>query len=161
MTQTTNPSTSAAARRTVILLFASFLAVVDVVVKATAQRFLVEPLELGPLELRVGYNPGMAFSLGDTLPPGAVLAVTALITAALACYALWMGPGLNRWNLAGLVLVLGGAAGNLADRAADGVVTDYLHTGWFPTFNLADVLITLGGAALVLGTMREPEPKQP
>ena len=31
---------------------------------------------------------------------------------------------------------------NLADRAADGVVTDYLHTGWFPTFNGADVFIT-------------------
>ncbi len=39
----------------------------------------------------------------------------------------------GRAELAALVLILGGAVANLADRAADGVVTDYLHTGWWPT----------------------------
>ncbi len=38
----------------------------------------------------------------------------------------------------------GGAAANLVDRAADGVVTDYLHSSWWPTFNLADTFIVLG-----------------
>ena len=37
----------------------------------------------------------------------------------------------------------------------DGLVTDYLHTGWFPTFNLADWLITLGAVGAVLGLLRE------
>jgi signal peptidase II len=56
----------------------------------------------------------------------------------------------------GLAAILAGALANLIDRAADGVVTDYLHTGWFPTFNLADTLITLGAALLVLVTLRNP-----
>lgn len=50
--------------------------------------------------------------------------------------------------------MLAGAIANLVDRAVDGVVTDYLHTGWFPTFNLADVFITVGGAVLVLASLR-------
>ena len=32
----------------------------------------------------------------------------------------------------------------------DGVVTDYLHTGWWPTFNLADTAIVVGALLLVL-----------
>lgn len=55
-----------------------------------------------------------------------------------------------------LAAILAGALANLIDRAADGVVTDYLHTGWIPTFNLADTLITLGAALLVLATLRNP-----
>ena len=58
---------------------------------------------------------------------------------------------------AALAAVLGGALANLAnlaDRAADGVVTDYLHTGWWPTFNLADTAIATGAALLVLAELR-------
>ena len=33
---------------------------------------------------------------------------------------------------------------------------DYLHTGWFPTFNLADVFVTTGVVALLVGTMVPP-----
>ncbi|MEU0566043.1 signal peptidase II [Nonomuraea sp. NPDC005983] len=42
----------------------------------------------------------------------------------------------------------------------DGIVTDYLHTGWWPTFNLADVFITAGAAALILAGLR-PQPASP
>ncbi|MFD1538848.1 hypothetical protein [Nonomuraea guangzhouensis] len=38
--------------------------------------------------------------------------------------------------------VLGAAMANLIDRAGDGVVTSYLHTGWWPTFNLTEVSIS-------------------
>lgn len=141
--------------RAVIAAVALVLAAVDLVLKATAKRILVEPVDLGLIELRVGYNPGVAFSLGDTLPAAVVLGVTALITAALAGFALRAGPDLDRWSRAGVALVLAGALGNLADRAADGVVTDYLHTGWFPTFNLADIFITAGAVALFLGILRQ------
>lgn len=54
----------------------------------------------------------------------------------------------------GLSGILAGAVGNLVDRAGDGVVTDYLHTGWWPTFNLADVFITLGAATVLIATVR-------
>lgn len=56
----------------------------------------------------------------------------------------------------GLAAVLAGAVANLVDRAGDGVVTDYLHSGWWPTFNLADVFITLGAAAVLIAVLRAP-----
>ncbi|WP_255375872.1 signal peptidase II [Saccharomonospora sp. CUA-673] len=58
----------------------------------------------------------------------------------------------------GLAAVPAGAVANLIDRGVDGAVTDYLHTGWFPTFNLADVFITGGGALLVLASLRTTSP---
>lgn len=137
------------------------LAAIDLALKAAAKRYLVEPVDLGLLELRVGYNAGVAFSLGDSLPSGVVLTVTGLITAVLAGLALRAGPGLNRWGRLGITFVLAGAIGNLVDRATDGVVTDYLHTGWFPTFNLADILITMGAAALLLSTIGSPSRRSP
>ena len=53
--------------------------------------------------------------------------------------------------------MLGGAVANFIDRATDGVVTDYLHTGWFPTFNLADVFITGGAVVLIVATLAAPD----
>ena len=113
-------------------------------------------MELGVLDLQLIYNPGAAFSLGAGLPAAALLAVTAVISVGLAGYLFVRGPGLPVGARLGLSAVLAGALANLTDRAGDGVVTDYLHTGWWPTFNLPDTLITLGGAALVLSVWRTP-----
>lgn len=147
--------TAAYKRRVMVLVAAAALAATDLVLKAAAVRGLTEPLDLGPVQLRVGFNPGVAFSLGDTLPTIVVLAVTAAITASVMLYALVTVPRLGRWGLTGFALLMGGALGNVIDRAADGVVTDYLHTGWFPTFNLADILITGGAVALLVGALRD------
>lgn len=151
----------ASGKRLRLLTGAALLAAADLSVKAAAVRWLTEPADLALLELRVGYNPGIAFSLGDTLPSVVVVMVTAVITLAMVAYAVRAAPGLNRWSRAGFALVIGGAVGNLADRTTDGVVTDYLHTGWFPTFNLADILITLGAAALLWVTVRDTVPAEP
>ena len=53
----------------------------------------------------------------------------------------------------------GGAVGNFLDRLDGGGVVDYLHTGWFPTFNLADVFVTTGAGLLILGTLLAPRPQ--
>ena len=160
-THTRAGSKSTARTRVAILATALLLAAVDLAVKATAVDWLSEPVDLAVLELRVGYNPGVAFGLGDALPSVVVLAGTAVITLALATYVVVAAPTLSRWALVGFVLVTGGALGNLVDRTIDGVVTDYLHTGWFPTFNLADILMTFGAAALLLGTVRESRDVKP
>lgn len=47
-------------------------------------------------------------------------------------------------------LLLGGAIGNLLDRVRDHAVTDFIDVPLWPAFNLADVAITFGVAALVL-----------
>lgn len=54
----------------------------------------------------------------------------------------------------GLALVLGGAFGNLVDRAAYGWVIDFIHLHWqdwyWPAFNIADTAITVGAVILVI-----------
>lgn len=111
--------------------------------------------DAGPLQLRLAYNPGAAFSLGADRP-ALVLVITGALCAAIAVAAWWAAAHRPRLQLAGLAAVLGGAVANLTDRLEDGVVTDYLHSGWWPTFNLPDVAIVAGAALLVLAEFRRP-----
>jgi lipoprotein signal peptidase len=63
-------------------------------------------------------------------------------------------------------LLAGGALGNLADRVRMDAVTDFIDPPLWPTFNLADIAITLGALGLVLISLNpghtpddaEPEP---
>jgi signal peptidase II len=60
----------------------------------------------------------------------------------------------ERYVAVGLSLVLGGALGNVIDRAYHGYVVDFIHVHWqdayFPAFNIADSAITVGAAFLIL-----------
>ncbi|WP_240341565.1 signal peptidase II [Dietzia sp. Alg238-R159] len=86
------------------------------------------------------------------------MALTGLITATVAAYAWYSAPTTPLLGRVGVAGVLGGALSNLIDRSLDGVVTDYLHTGWWPTFNLADTLIIGGAVLLVLTSARQSSP---
>jgi len=59
--------------------------------------------------------------------------------------------------MAGLGLVLGGALGNLIDRARLGYVTDFIQVwfgNWaFPSFNVADAAISVGAALLIIDAL--------
>jgi signal peptidase II len=72
------------------------------------------------------------------------------VTAAIALFvAVWLMREKHFGDIAGLALVLGGALGNIVDRATVGYVIDYadLHFGDFRPFlifNLADAAITIG-----------------
>ncbi|WP_225754805.1 signal peptidase II [Actinotalea sp. Marseille-Q4924] len=149
-------------RRLAAGLGAAAVAAVDLGAKAWAVSALQErAIPLGPVELRLAYNPGVAFSVGAGAPTWLVLTVTALVTAAVAVVAWRTAAAPSPGRLPALALILGGAIANVADRAGDGVVTDYLHSGWFPTFNLADTAIVTGAALLVLTTLRHPEHSAP
>ncbi len=56
--------------------------------------------------------------------------------------------------MAGLSLVLGGALGNLIDRALHGYVIDFVQVwfgSWaFPSFNIADSAISVGAVLLIV-----------
>jgi signal peptidase II len=60
----------------------------------------------------------------------------------------------SKMTMIGLSLVLGGAIGNIYDRIASGMVTDFLefYVGqWhFAAFNVADSAITVGAGLLLL-----------
>jgi signal peptidase II len=127
------------------------LTVADLAVKEWVQTAVADdPIRWGGLQLRLGFNPGVAFSLGENAPEGAVTAVTAVLVIVLVVVLTLSTRHHRPGEQAGLALLVGGALGNVLDRAGDGLVTDYLHTGWWPTFNLADVWICLGVAVLLV-----------
>ena len=60
-------------------------------------------------------------------------------------------------------LIFGGAFGNLIDRIATGEVLDFIDMGigtyrW-PTYNVADIAVTVGAILLIYGFIRHPEKK--
>jgi signal peptidase II len=90
---------------------------------------------------------------------GLGLAATGFIVWMLKRY-----PGQRLFCLA-ISLIMGGALGNVIDRALHGYVVDFLQFripvlepvfrgGYFPSFNLADSAITLGAMLLVLDELR-------
>ena len=142
--------------RAALVLSAAALASLDLLVKWFAMATLADGrvLDFGPINLRLAYNSGVAFSLGTSLSPWIVAAATAAFVTALAVLLYRAAPRLSRISRAGAVLLLGGGLGNLVDRLDGAGVVDYLHTGWFPTFNLADVFVVGGAGVLVLGSVR-------
>ena len=60
----------------------------------------------------------------------------------------------------GLALILGGAVGNLYDRATLGYVVDFLnfhyHDVYWPAFNVADSAICVGVGCLLLDSFKAP-----
>lgn len=104
------------------------------------------------LTLRLSHNSGVAFGLGDRLPDAAVIAFTAgatLLLAIAAVRGVFPSP-------AAAGLLLGGAVANLGDRLLGGSVVDFLDAGWWPSFNLADVALTIGCVLIVIASWRTP-----
>jgi len=99
-------------------------------------------------------NPGAAFSFLSSAAGwqreffiGIALAASALIIYLIRKHAA------DRLFCFGLVLILGGAIGNVIDRMLVGAVVDFLyfHLGeyYWPAFNLADSAISCGAAVLI------------
>lgn len=136
---------------------AALVLAADQVAKAAVEANLVpgELVEvLGPLELTLTHNRGVAFGLAGGAGLG-LIAVT-LVALGLIVYLFARDPGRRgMWLATGLVA--GGALGNLADRVFAGEVTDYIAVGSWPPFNLADVAITCGVALLALIYVRDAE----
>jgi signal peptidase II len=91
-------------------------------------------------------NTGVAFSL---LQGGGGLLVVLTVLAMLAVLVFFArDPGRpGAWVPTGLLV--GGAAGNLIDRIAQGSVTDFIDLPLWPAFNVADMAITFGVVALL------------
>jgi signal peptidase II len=129
----------------------------DQAAKAAVEANLVlgEKVELlGPLELTLSHNEGVAFGLAG----GGGVALILLAGLALAVIAYLFASNVTRpgmWVAVGLLA--GGALGNLADRVRADAVTDYIDVASWPPFNLADVAITCGVVLLLLLYLREAD----
>jgi signal peptidase II len=139
-----------------------------VLVDQVSKAIVVSSLSQGEYErLGLGFsltntpNSGLAFGIGQG--EGFVLGVT-IVALALVIFWFALDPGRpGLWLAVGLLA--GGALGNLADRVRMDAVTDFIDPPLWPTFNLADVAITLGALGLILVSLNpapsgdEVEPK--
>ena len=111
----------------------------------------------GWLDLTHVQNTGAAFGLLNDIDfpykPYVMIGVAALALIAIAAYGTQLGFQ-DRLARAGLALILGGAFGNLIDRAIFGHVVDFVDVYWkdvhFWAFNVADAAITVGAALVIL-----------
>ncbi|MBC7459848.1 MAG: signal peptidase II [Thermoleophilia bacterium] len=100
-------------------------------------------------------NYGIAFSLFANA--GSLVVIGTLIVGALLFYFMTRVDPNDLLMVLGGSLITAGALGNLVDRVKDGYVVDFLQFPRFPTFNVADVGITVGVALVLLSqylTMR-------
>jgi signal peptidase II len=130
--------------------------VLDQAAKAAVEAHLVpgEHVDVvGPVELTLSHNSGVAFGLASG--GGTRLVLLTALALAVVAYVFSRNPTRpGMWVAAGLLA--GGALGNLADRIRADAVTDYIAIGSWPAFNLADVAVTAGVLILALSYMREP-----
>ncbi len=115
------------------------------------------PIIPGFLDITHVQNTGAAFGLLNAAEfpykPMLMIAVAAVALLAIAAYATQLGFH-ERLARLGLALILGGAFGNLIDRAVAGYVVDFVDVYWgsahFWAFNVADAAITIGAVLVLL-----------
>jgi signal peptidase II len=117
------------------------------------------PIDLvGSLRLSLTFNDSAAFSLG-----GGRTTLIAIVGVVVVAVVVRLGLRAERrlWA-AGLGVLLGGALGNLVDRALrdgngflGGRVVDFVDLQWWPVFNLADASLWVGIGLLLIDAWRD------
>ncbi|MDS4020685.1 MAG: signal peptidase II [Candidatus Competibacter sp.] len=151
----------------------ALVVVLDQVTKYLAETLLVmhQPVSVLPsFNLMLTYNTGAAFSFlagAGGWQRWFFLGLGSLVSIGLIVWLRRLEPG-DKWLAAALALILGGAVGNLIDRAWLGQVIDFIqlyYDRWYwPAFNIADSAITVGAALLIVeslwsrdaGSMKNP-----
>lgn len=121
-----------------------FLIFLDQLSKYLAQKYLTSAYSiiLGFFELEYSQNTGIAFGIGI---PYVILIILSFILIAAVIYVF-----IREFKIEGkisqvaLMLVMGGALGNLIDRFLRGYVIDFIAIWKWPNFNLADMYISIG-----------------
>ncbi|HEU4527626.1 MAG TPA: signal peptidase II [Actinomycetota bacterium] len=138
--------------------------VLDRITKAWAEASLADrpPIEVisGVLHLTYTTNSGGAFGLGQSAPwlfAAATIVVVGIIVV-VSSRLTWV------LTAVGLGLVLGGALGNLTDRAIRGPgltgrVIDFVDVRVWPVFNIADSAVLIGAVLLAVSSFRREEPE--
>ena len=111
----------------------------------------------GLLDITHVQNTGAAFGILNAAEfpykPAIMIGIAAIALVAIAAYGAQLGFH-ERLARLGLSLILGGAFGNLIDRAVAGHVVDfvdvYFGASHFWAFNVADAAITIGAVLVLL-----------
>ncbi len=134
---------------------AGAVAIVVVGLDQASKSWAVHRLAHGPihviwkLDFQLTYNTGVSFSLAQGWGP--VLAAVAVVVVVVLLVTV---RRLRSTALAvALGLVIGGAVGNLSDRlfrSHGGAVVDFVALHFWPTFNVADACVVVGGITAAL-----------
>ena len=123
------------AGKTVFFLAAFFL---DQYVKAT----ITSTTTLGFITFQRVANTGASFGFFQGYNAALFVAGMAILLAVF-----WYRehlPSMATW------LIITGGASNLVDRVVYGHVVDYINIGWWPVFNLADAMLSVGVAIVLI-----------
>jgi len=127
------------------------------VVKSTIPLYSKHVIIPNLLDFTHVQNTGAAFGLLNAADfpykSAVMIGIATLALVAISIYARQLGAH-ERLSRYGLALILGGAFGNLIDRAIAGYVVDFVDVYWgeahFWAFNVADAAITLGAILVLL-----------
>jgi signal peptidase II len=151
-------TTSAVSRWRAPLVIAAIVVLLDQLTKHWAVNALADDHVIEvvwTLQFNLAFNSGMAFGRGTGFGPVIAVVATGVVV--------WLLISLRRegskLSAFGMGCVIGGAAGNLIDRFfrgdawLQGSVVDFIDFQWFPIFNIADIAVNVGAAALILNAI--------
>lgn len=99
------------------------------------------------------WNRGISFGFFSCHSRASRYFLLAIILGFITVLIVWCQRSQTKWQQVALMLIIGGAIGNAFDRFMFGGVFDFVRLHWknlyFPAFNLADMLITMGFLALM------------
>jgi signal peptidase II len=134
---------------------------------AEAELLLHKPIAIFPsFNFTLMYNKGAAFSFLSEAGGWQRIFFVALSTIISIFLFFWLKQIANddkqknnQLLQIAIALILGGAVGNLIDRAMTGAVVDFIQlyysTYYFPAFNIADSAITVGAILLIADMLLE------
>ena len=151
------------------LWFSVLTVVLDQLTKyiAEAELLLHQPVAIFPsFNFTLMYNKGAAFSFLSEAGGWQRIFFVGLSTAISIFLFFWLKQITrdekqkdNQLLQIAIAFILGGAIGNLIDRAMTGEVVDFIQvyysSYYFPAFNIADSAITLGAGLLILDMLLE------
>ena len=154
--------------RTMLISLIAAAVVADQLTKAAALSLLSQgtavPVVPG-FNLTLGFNEGASFGMMGGIMAGKPLLMAALTGALTLAFAVMAFRAHHALERAGFALVVGGALGNIIDRLRQGAVTDFLDFYWrdwhWPTFNVADIAITLGAVLILAASFPLCRRKEP
>jgi len=122
---------------------------------------VLSSMALPSIDFVLSYNKGVSFSFLRFADDAQRWPLVALSLFACGLLAWWLArvPPRQPILASGLALIIGGAFGNMLDRARIGSVIDFVHLSYqawsFAIFNVADTAITLGALATVVSLLLE------
>jgi len=130
------------------LALALFILIFDQISKSFVISSLSvgEKLNFGWFDIHLISNTGISFGMLQNY--SFLVSIAAIAITIYLIYFMWTDAAKHSFVWIGCGLVIGGAIGNLIDRAQFGYVVDFFDLRWWPAFNVADTAICIGAILL-------------